>query len=121
MKQVYEISLLYDFYGELLTQGQREILQMYYFEDLSLAEISQARGASRSAAYDLIKRSEQKLRDYEEKLHLIERFRGQSDRYDRVLALVEEARRSAEQPETVRLLLGEALEEARRLESFSAI
>ena len=44
MKQVYEISLLYDFYGELLTPPQQEIIRMYYFEDLSLGEISEARG-----------------------------------------------------------------------------
>ncbi len=67
MKQVYEISLLYDFYGELLTPSQQEIIRMYYFEDLSLAEISEARGGSRSAAHDLIRRSVEKLQSYEER------------------------------------------------------
>ena len=115
MKQVYEIALLYDFYGELLTESQREILRMYYFEDLSLGEISEMRGASRSAAHDLIRRSEAKLRDYEERLHLIERFHNQSRQYEEVMELVRQAREEAQEPERVRTLLGEVLERSKAL------
>ena len=115
MKQVYEISLLYDFYGELLTEGQREILSMYYFEDLSLSEISETRGATRAAAHDLIKRSESKLHGYEEKLHLIERFQKQSDQFAAVLKMVEEAKDRAQEPEAVRSILTQVMAQTQEL------
>lgn len=117
MKQVYEISLLYDFYGELLTESQREIIRMYYFEDLSLAEIGETRGASRSAAHDLIRRSVDKLHGYEEKLHLIERFQKQSQSIRQLLSLVEEAEEKAQDPQALKETLGQILAKARELKS----
>lgn len=115
MKQVYEISLLYDFYGELLTESQREIIRMYYFEDFSLAEIGEARGASRSAAHDLIKRSVDKLHGFEEKLHLIERFQEQSRQLQQILEFVEEAQCKAQDPETVKAILSRILTQAQEM------
>lgn len=82
MKAVEHISLekleykgmLYDFYGELLTQHQKGIYEDAIFNDLSLSEIADEQGISRQGVHDLIKRCDKILNDYENKLHLVERF-----------------------------------------------
>ncbi len=68
----YDILLL-DYYGELLTAHQKEILQEYYNEDLSMNEIAENYSISKSAVQDLIKRSMHQLKEYEKTLALIER------------------------------------------------
>ena len=62
--------ILYDFYGELLNDKQREYFEDYYFNNLSLGEISENVGVSRNAIHKNIKGSEEKLYFYEEKLGL---------------------------------------------------
>lgn len=74
MKDIYKSSLLYDFYGELLTQHQKEIYEDFILNDLSLGEIAIERGISRQGVHDLVKRCDKILNGYEEKLHLIQRF-----------------------------------------------
>lgn len=74
MDEKFKLTLLYDFYGELLTTHQRSICEQSFFEDLSLSEIASAEGTSRQAVHDIIKRSTASLNDYESKLHLVERF-----------------------------------------------
>lgn len=69
-----EISLLLDFYGAMLTEKQREVVEYYYNEDLSLAEIAQHSGITRQGVRDSIKRAESQLLDCEEKLGLMKRF-----------------------------------------------
>lgn len=66
-----EAALLFDLYGELLTGHQRDVWQLYYQEDWSLAEISQSEGISRSAVHDLLDRTEKSLKEYERKLGLM--------------------------------------------------
>ena len=74
MNEILEQSLLYDFYGELLTKHQKEIYEQFVLEDLSLGEIAKEAGISRQGVHDMIKRCNQSLRGYEEKLHLVEKF-----------------------------------------------
>ncbi|MBQ7064751.1 MAG: YlxM family DNA-binding protein [Firmicutes bacterium] len=116
MKDLLESGRLYDFYGALLTEDQQQILQMYYFEDLSLAEIAASRGTSRAAVHDLIRRSENKLRGYEERLHLVERFLHQEERFGRVGSLLERICRMEDQlPDGVKEILAEIEQETRSL------
>lgn len=74
MEKIVEQGLLYDFYGELLTEHQRHIYEDVVFENLSLGEIAQEEGVSRQAVHDMIKRCDRALLEYESKLKLIEKF-----------------------------------------------
>ncbi|MCI9143374.1 MAG: YlxM family DNA-binding protein [Lachnospiraceae bacterium] len=74
MDKLYEQTMLYDFYGELLTEHQRSVYEDALYRDLSLGEIAQERGISRQGVHDLIRRCDRILQDYESKLHLVERF-----------------------------------------------
>lgn len=72
--EVYELSMLYDFYGELLGDHKKQIFEDYILNDLSLAEIADNTGLSRQGVHDIIKRCTKALRGYEEKLHLAKKF-----------------------------------------------
>lgn len=74
MDKILEQSLLYDFYGELLTEHQKRIYEDFVLNDLSLGEIASDQGVSRQAVHDIIKRCNKQLTLYEEKLQLIQRF-----------------------------------------------
>lgn len=66
--------MLYDFYHSLLTEKQKSYMELYYREDYSLGEIANESNVSRQAVYDNIKRTEQLLESYEQKLHLYDKF-----------------------------------------------
>ena len=74
MAKDLKIGVLMDFYGQLLTDKQYDALDMYYNQDLSLAEIGEENSISRQGARDFIKRGEKQLTEYEEKLGLVKRF-----------------------------------------------
>lgn len=74
MDKLYEQTMLFDFYGELLTEHQRRVYEDAVYNDLSLSEIAEEQGISRQGVHDLIKRCDRLLLDYESKLHLVERF-----------------------------------------------
>lgn len=67
-------GMLYDFYGELLTPHQKKIYEDAIVNDLSLSEIANEQGISRQGVHDIIKRCDKALAEYEEKLHLVEKF-----------------------------------------------
>ena len=105
LQKTYRINLLFDFYEPLLTEKQRTFLKLYFHDDYSLGEIAENFDISRQAVYEHIKRAEQTLHDYEEKLgllrkherrtKLIEELRGMQSRYEselgaRMTALLEE-------------------------------
>lgn len=71
MNDVYEAAMMLDFYGQLLTSRQYEILDLYYNNDYSLGEISEHLDISRQAVFDNIKRSREILLEYETKLGLV--------------------------------------------------
>ncbi len=68
-------AALFDLYGALLTEKQQRCLSLYFFEDFSLSEVGDALGVSRQAAYDLLRRSERALTEYEARLGLLARRR----------------------------------------------
>lgn len=80
MEKFVEQTLLYDFYGELLTQRQQQVYESVVLEDYSLSEVAEELGISRQGVHDMIRRVNKTLEEYEEKLHLVEKFvniRGQ--------------------------------------------
>ena len=74
MNKFLEQALLFDFYGELLTDHQKEIYEQFALEDLSLSEIAEMKGISRQGVHDLVKRCDKTLAEYESKLKLVEKF-----------------------------------------------
>ncbi len=74
MEKFVEKTLLYDFYGELLTKKQQDIYESVVLEDYSLSEVAEDMGISRQGVHDMIKRCNKALEEYENKLHLVEKF-----------------------------------------------
>ena len=72
--QTYRMTMLFDFYGELLTDRQREFFDLYYNEDLSLSEIAENSGISRQGVRDVIVRAEAVMQEVEDKTGLIRRY-----------------------------------------------
>ena len=110
MDEILKQSLLYDFYGELLTKHQKEIYEQFIIEDLSLSEIAKDAGISRQGVHDLIKRCNKILEEYEEKLHLVERFLSIKEKVHRMNDLLEEAEQS-QSIQKIRKISGEIIEE----------
>ena len=72
--QTYRMTMLFDFYGEILTERQKEFFDLYYNEDLSLGEIAENYGISRQGVRDVIVRAEAAMQEIEDKTGLIRRF-----------------------------------------------
>ena len=85
MAKNLEISLLLDFYGDMLTEKQRDVVELYYNEDLSLSEIAAHSGITRQGIRDSIKRAESVLLDLEERLGLARKFRQIQDGLDQII------------------------------------
>ena len=73
MENTNNLVILYDYYGELLTDSQKKYFEDYYFNDLSLSEIGENENVSRNAVHKQLKVSEEKLYSYEEKLKLYQK------------------------------------------------
>lgn len=71
---VYKLSMLLDFYGQLLTENQYTCLDLHCNQDLSMGEIAQELNISRQGVYDFIKKGRERLLEYEERLGLLKRF-----------------------------------------------
>ena len=87
MEKIFEQALLYDFYGDLLTEHQRQVYEAAVFDDMSLGEIAAEQGITRQGVHDLIRRCDKILAEYEEKLHLVERFETAKKKIARIEAL----------------------------------
>lgn len=83
------INILFDFYGPLFNDRQRQFLEMYYREDLTLSEIAELMNVSRQAVYDQLKRMEQALETYEEKLKLLAKHEERERRFAQLLEMLD--------------------------------
>ena len=110
MDEILKQSLLYDFYGELLTKHQKDIYEQFIIEDLSLSEIAKGAGISRQGVHDLIKRCNKILEEYEAKLHLVESFLSIKENVHQMNDLLEEAEQS-QSIQKIRKISGEIIEE----------
>ena len=77
MEKFLEVTYLFDFYQDLLTDKQKELLSGYYFDDLSLGELAIQHQISRQSVFDTIKKAQQKLLDHESKLGLWDKYQRQ--------------------------------------------
>ncbi len=103
MEKIYEQTLLYDFYGDLLTKHQRSIFEEVVFEDCSLSEVAERHGVSRQGVHDIVRRSAKSLEGYEEKLGLVRKFLAVRDKVNEIRSLTDN--------EQILLLTQEILEE----------
>lgn len=87
MEQVLQRTLLYDFYGELLTEHQRSVYEDVVLNDISCSEAAQDLGISRQGVHELVRRCDRILEDYESKLHLVERFLRVRSKVEQIRAL----------------------------------
>ena len=100
MEKILEQTLLYDFYGELLTEHQKQIYEDVVLNDYSYSEVASERGISRQGVHDLIKRCNKILQEYESKLHLVEKFVTIKSQIEEMEASL----REAEQPDKEKLI-----------------
>ncbi len=105
--QTYRMTMLFDFYGEVLTPRQKEFFDLYYNEDLSLAEIAENYGISRQGVRDVIVRAEAIMTDLEDKTGLMKRFLLMQQQVQAILAAAEKIQtvnyRQYDNPELARL------------------
>ena len=86
----FTMSMLFDFYGDLLTDKQKELFDLYYNEDLSLAEIAQFANITRQGVRDSIKRAESTLLEMEERLGLARKFRDYQRKLEQITSCAKE-------------------------------
>lgn len=86
--KITEVSLLYDYYGQLLTEKQRNVMQLYHEENFSLAEIAEEFSISRQGVHDTLKNAERALAEYEEKLGLVKRLDESGHKIEKATELV---------------------------------
>ena len=84
------MSLLFDFFGELLTEKQKEYFDLYYNNDLSLSEIAENEGISRQGVRDIILRAENTLYDTERKTGIVERYLASQMNISHIISKAEE-------------------------------
>ena len=97
METKIELAYLYDFYGELLSEHQRQIYEDFVLNDLSLGEIAAEEGISRQGVHDMVKRCSKKLMDYENKLHLVEKFLSVKEDVAQIHKLAQQMKESSDE------------------------
>ena len=86
-EKIIKISILFDYYGKLLNEKQALVIDYYYNQDFSLGEISEILKISRQGVYDILKRAENKLFEYENKLRLVEKFNDYSNYAEKIIKI----------------------------------
>ena len=99
--QTYRMTMLFDFYGELLTDRQKEFFDLYYNNDLSLAEIAENAGISRQGVRDAIVRAENQMQEIEDKTGLIRRFEQMRPRLESIARSAAEIRTKVAQHDNI--------------------
>ena len=105
MEKIVRQSLLFDFYGELLTEHQKNIYEDVVMNDMSYSEIARVYGISRQGIYDMVKRCDKILEDYENKLKLVEKFVIAREKIAEVKNCISEVRRINEEQNVDELLV----------------
>lgn len=90
LEKVDWMNMLFDFYGVLLTERQKDFMNLYYCQNLSLGEIAAEFSVTRQAVYDTLKRAEQILSQYEEKLGLVKKTTAERNKLAAAAAMLEE-------------------------------
>ncbi len=101
MDSIFEKTLRYDFYGDLLTDRQKEIYEDVVFNDMSLSEAAEQNGISRQGVSDMISRSDKDMEEYEEKLHCIRQYKAVQLELDRLRKAVNGTDLSEQKKETI--------------------
>ena len=105
MKQeTLHMTMLFDFYGELLTDKQREYFDLYYNEDLSLSEIAEQAGITRHGVYDVINRAEKILIKTEEKTGIVKKWMDTRKEIDEAIELAEEIKQQSNNNKSDKLI-----------------
>lgn len=89
LEKTNRVNILFDFYGQLLKDRQKQFLEMYYRDDLTLSEIAELTDVSRQAVFDQLKRTENVLEQYEEKLQLLAKYQEREERLSQLLKSLE--------------------------------
>ena len=112
-EEIVELSLLFDFYGEMLGEHKKKIYEDYVLNDLSLAEIAEEEGISRQGVHDIVKRCTKQLKEYETTLHLVEKFQNMKTKLTKAAELLDGSADSIDSDNViaVKKLMQEMLEE----------
>jgi len=96
LEEIVQLSMLYDFYGELLSDHKKQIFEDYVLNDLSLSEIAVEQGISRQGVHDIVKRCTIELKDYETKLSLANKFQTVKDKIKTIKEIIIESTNSGD-------------------------
>ena len=100
LQEKIELSILFDFYGDLLNDRNKTVFVEYIFNDLSLGEIAENKDITRQGVHDIIKRTSKKLREYEDSLHLVKKFKTIEKSVSSIKDLIEELEEKEQPSET---------------------
>lgn len=90
MDNITKLNFLFDYYGDFLTKKQKDIFELYYLNDLSLGEIAENNGITRQGVYDILRRSQDILLNFEEKLGMVKKYLYREKELEEILELLEE-------------------------------
>jgi len=96
LEEIVRLSILFDFYGELLNAHKKQIFEDYVLNDLSLSEIALDQGISRQGVYDIVKRCSQELKDYESKLNLVCKFQSVKKKLGNIKIIISETEQTGD-------------------------
>ncbi len=113
LDEIVTQSILYDFYGELLSDHKKQIFEDYVLNDLSLSEIAEEQGISRQGVHDIVKRCTLELKEYEAKLSLVSRFKSIKEKLSAIKEIVTEVASSNDRTQitTIAALADDILKE----------